>query len=64
MGKYTSEEFVPGEKYLDTLKKTVNSITSLKSAMGIQDKGDESKKGPAPSNMFGSLLGSVGLGVK
>jgi hypothetical protein len=27
MGKYTDEAFVPGEKFNDTLKTTVNSIT-------------------------------------
>jgi len=26
MGKYTNETFVPGEKFMDTFKKTVNSI--------------------------------------
>lgn len=31
--------------------------------MGIQDKQDETKKGPSV-NMFGSIFGSVGLGVK
>lgn len=44
MGKYTSEEYIPGLKCTDTLKKTVNYLTQLKSAMGIPDKVDDSKK--------------------
>lgn len=30
MGKYTNEAFVPGEKFMDSFKKTVNTIAQLK----------------------------------